>query len=172
MKRFVRGGVIAGAILLLSAQTVLAWPDDATVQLSSTPAGTTAGQPWDVDVSFVSHGQPMTPDGLEPVITIREQATGRELSFTATETKQAGIYHAQVVFPTDGNWSYAVSPNRYGPFFQFPSYPIAPAARSAVGSQPAPAGTPSALYLALLFVAATSVVVIGRALARQAARTA
>lgn len=170
MKRIVRSGLIASAILLLSAQSVLAWPNDATVQLSSTPAGTTTGQPWDVDISFMSLGQRITAGGLEPVITIREEATGRQLSFTATGTEQAGIYHAQVVFPTEGNWTYTVSPNRYGPFFQFPSYQIA--VGTAVGSNPAPAGTPIALYMGLLFVAAMSVVVIGRRIARADARTA
>ena len=172
MKRIARDVLIAAAILLLSAPSVLAWPDDATVQLSSTPAGTSAGQPWDVDVSFVSHGQQLTATGLEPVITIREQATGRELSFNATGTKQAGIYHAQIVFPSEGNWTYTVSPNRYGPVFQFPAYQISPAVGAAVDSRPAPAGTPIALSLALLLVAAASVVLIGRRHVRAGARTA
>jgi hypothetical protein len=170
MKRIARGGLVAAAILLISAQSVLAWPDDATVQLSSTPTGGTAGEPWDVDVSFVSQGQRMTPSGMQPVITIHEQATGRELSFMASATNQPGIYHVQVVFPTEGNWTYTVSPNRYGPFFQFPSYQISPAPGTAVGSNLAPAGTPIALYAALLLAAAVSVIVIGR-LGRSGART-
>jgi hypothetical protein len=172
MKRFASGGLLAAAILLVSAQSALAWPDDATAQLSSTPAGTTAGEAWDVDVSFVTKGQVLTVDNLQPIITIHERATGRDLSFAATSTGQTGIYHARVVFPSAGEWTYTVRSARAGAVFQFPSYRITPAVATGPGFNPAPASSPIALYVVLLLAAALTVVMLGRRLVGADARTA
>src|SRR5438094_10553666 len=77
---------LAAILSLLAAGTVLAWPDDTTAALSSTPTGLSAGQSWTVDVTFVSAGHVLRVDTLQPRITIRETTTGETRSFPATVT--------------------------------------------------------------------------------------
>jgi hypothetical protein len=78
----------------------------ATVGLSSTPAGTSPGEPWDVDVTVLQHGR--TPLGdVTPVITITDGAVTRR--FEAKPTARTGVYHARVVFPSAGRWTYQVA---------------------------------------------------------------
>ncbi|HET6547279.1 MAG TPA: FixH family protein [Solirubrobacter sp.] len=77
----------------------------ATVGLSSTPAGTDPGAPWNVTLTVLQHGR--TPlDGLQPTITIRNgDATER---FAAKPAGAPGTYRASVTFPTAGTWTYEV----------------------------------------------------------------
>ena len=170
MKRIATGGLLAAALLLVVAPAVLAWPDDATARLSSTPDGTSAGQTWDVDVSFVSQGRQMTVDSLSPSITIRDQSTGREVSFPAVPTGRSGIYHAAVVFPTDGSWTYSVLADHYGTRFDFPAVHIPPAVAA-----PTPAASGSVVSPALMLSAVATLVlaliVLGRQQHRQMARS-
>lgn len=115
--------VIAAASALALAGTAAAggW---ATVQLSSTPRGLSAGEPWVVDITVLQHGR--TPlDGLKPTLTIRKSpritsgvAKGRPTTrtFLARPTGSPGVYRARVVFPSAGTWSYEVFDGfvRYG----------------------------------------------------------
>lgn len=105
--------VVATSTLVL-AGTALAggW---ATVKLSSTPKGLSAGEPWVVDITVLQHGQ--TPiDGLKPTVTIRKIARsttavsklGAPRTFTARQTAATGVYRVRVVFPTAGTWRYEV----------------------------------------------------------------
>jgi hypothetical protein len=167
MNRIARGALLATALLLLLAPSALAWPDDATVQLSSTPAGTTVGQPWDVDISFVSSGQLMTAN-LQPVVVIREQSTGREQSFAAEPTARTGIYRARVVFPSEGDWAYTVIAHRGGASFDFPSYRIGPMPGAVPTAASTPTGT-TAVYLAGLALIAALAVGLNRRLTRRSA---
>ena len=169
MKRIAGGGLLATALLLVMAPAVLAWPDDATVQLSSTPGGTFAGQHWDVDVSFVSQGRQMTVDSLTPSILIHDASGGRELAFPAEPTGRAGIYRATVVFPTEGDWSYTVLADSYGTSFSFPAVHIA-AAPGAAPATPAPVALPSVPMLLMLAVLAVAMMGLGRYQRRQLAR--
>ena len=78
----------------------------ATVGLSSTPAGTEPGQPWNVNVTVLQHGQ--TPlDDLSPTITIRNGDATK--TFNAEPAGKPGVYRAAVVFPSAGTWSYEVN---------------------------------------------------------------
>jgi hypothetical protein len=78
----------------------------ATVGLSSLPTGVGPGDKWSVDLTVLQHGQ--TPlAGVAPVITIRNGG-GETRSFTATPTDKTGVYHADVVFPSEGTWSYEI----------------------------------------------------------------
>jgi hypothetical protein len=115
--------VLAAASALVLAGTAVAggW---ATVQLSSTPRGLSAGEPWVVDITVLQHGR--TPlDGLKPTLTIRKSvpritnavAKGRPTirSFAARPTGRPGVYRARVVFPSAGTWRYEV----YDGFVQY-----------------------------------------------------
>lgn len=90
---------------LLLASTALAggW---ATVGLSSTPAGTQPGDPWNVKLTVLQHGRTPLVD-VQPTLTIRNGDATK--TFDATPTKQPGVYAARVVFPTAGTWTYEVN---------------------------------------------------------------
>jgi hypothetical protein len=108
--------IVGAALALVCATTALAggW---ATVKLSSSPKGLSAGEPWVVDVKVLQHGLASQPlCCLRPTVTIRKVATGRSQSsssaisktFRAKETGVTGIYRARVVFPSAGAWRYEV----------------------------------------------------------------
>jgi hypothetical protein len=108
--------VLAAASALALAGTAAAggW---ATVQLSSTPRGLSAGEPWVVDITVLQHGR--TPlNGLKPTLTIRKAAArlssgvakGRltTRTFAARPAGKPGVYRVRVVFPSAGTWRYEV----------------------------------------------------------------
>jgi hypothetical protein len=115
--------VLAVGAALALAGTALAggW---ATVQLSSTPRGLAAGEPWVVNVTVLQHGRTPLP-GLKPTLTIRKvsrttSAQGKGpvtvRTFAALPTGKTGVYRARVVFPSAGTWRYEVYDGfvRYG----------------------------------------------------------
>lgn len=80
----------------------------ATVGFSPLPDGTGVGESWSPEITVLQHGQ--TPlGGLSPVVTIRNDASAEERSYTATETAETGVYRADVVFPSGGEWRVVVS---------------------------------------------------------------
>jgi hypothetical protein len=73
----------------------------ATVGFAPLPDGTAAGETWSPEITVLQHGQ--TPlGGLTPVVTISSDSDTR--TFTALETSEVGVYEADVVFPTSGEW--------------------------------------------------------------------
>ena len=85
-------------VLLLAAPPALGG-GFATVGLSSTPAGTAPGQPWNVDITVLQHGR--TPlEGVTPSVTIRSGDATKD--FAAKPTGEPGVYRASVVFPAAG----------------------------------------------------------------------
>ncbi len=103
--KFLSRTVLASALVALVLVADAAAGGFATVQLSSTPAGTKAGTPWSLDLTVLQHG--ITPlDGMEPLITIASGAD--EKSFPATPTGEPGVYHADVVFPAAGTWTWKI----------------------------------------------------------------
>ena len=75
----------------------------AAVGFEPLPDGTTAGTTWRPTIFVKQHG--VTPlAGLQPVVVIREDRTGAETTFRATETSDVGVYEADVVFPAEGDW--------------------------------------------------------------------
>ena len=131
-------------VVLLAAPAAFAggW---ATVGLSSTPAGTQPGKPWSVDLTILQHGRTPLAD-VQPVITITNGDTSRR--FMATPTAKTGVYHADVVFPSSGRWTYQIDdgfisgiPHTYPPV-QIGAPASAPAASTDDGG-----GGPSALWL-------------------------
>lgn len=95
--------MLAVAAIAAPAASAGGW---ATVGLSSLPGGTPAGGKWSVDMTVLQHGR--TPlEGIAPVITI-VNTDGDSRRFVGTPTGKAGVYRADVVFPTGGTWSYEV----------------------------------------------------------------
>ena len=107
--------VVVAALALVCASTALAggW---ATVKLSSSPKGLSAGESWVVDITVLQHGLASQPlCCLNPTVTIRKVAAARSHSssavsktFRARSTGRIGVYRARVVFPSAGKWRYEV----------------------------------------------------------------
>lgn len=92
----------------------------ATVGFAPLPDGTGAGSTWSPSIIVKQHG--VTPlAGLQPVVSIHRDDTGAMQTFAAVETSEPGVYTADVVFPTEGNWrvtidsGFAGSHVTYGP---------------------------------------------------------
>jgi hypothetical protein len=84
----------AGAVAGGWATAGLAPPDDVA-----------AGETWNARITVLQHGE--TPlEGVSPTVTIRNGGTSK--TFTATPTDEAGVYVANVVFPSNGKWTYEV----------------------------------------------------------------
>jgi hypothetical protein len=130
----------------------------ATVSLSSTPTG----KSWPVDITVLQHGRTPLND-VQPIVTIRNGDTIKD--FAAKPTGKPGVYHAEVVFPAAGRWSYQIDD---GFISQMPhTYPPVQ-----IGEAPASAtsdGGPNLLWLvpgvALLLIAAA--LLIGPRLGRK-----
>ena len=74
--------IVVAVAALVCASTALAggW---ATVKLSSSPRGLSAGEPWVVDVTVLQHGLATQPlCCLKPTVTIRRIAGTRSVSAT------------------------------------------------------------------------------------------
>lgn len=79
----------------------------ATVGLSSLPAGVGPGDTWKVDITVLQHGR--TPlEGIAPVLTITSGDGTTSRQFVGAPTGRPGVYRAEVVFPSEGRWSYQV----------------------------------------------------------------
>jgi hypothetical protein len=106
MTRYTLVAAMALAAVLTAPSTALAggW---ATVGLSSLPDGAGPGEEWVVDLTILQHGR--TPlEGVKPRVLIRPADGGREETFAATPTGRQGVYRAQVMFPSAGEWTYLV----------------------------------------------------------------
>lgn len=96
--------VVLGAIVCaLSVPTLASGGGWATVGFEPLPDGMSAGDSWKPDIFVKQHG--ITPlAGLQPVVMIEETASGQSTKFLATADEEAGLYHADVVFPSQGDW--------------------------------------------------------------------
>lgn len=102
MKRFLLVLAVLAAVVAPAAGAG-GW---ATVGLSSLPNGTAPGDKWTLDMTVLQHGK--TPlAGIAPVLTI-ENGEGVTRSFVGKPTGKTGVYRADVVFPSEGTWSYDV----------------------------------------------------------------
>ncbi len=136
-------GVVA---LLVLAPSAFAggW---ATVGMSSTPAGTEPGKPWNVQMTILQHGR--TPlDGLSPTITIRNGDATK--TFSASPAGKTGVYRAAVVFPSAGTWSYEVNDGFItGQPHTFPPVEIGAPASAPAAAATSDDGGPSVGWLAI-----------------------
>lgn len=91
------------AVALPGATAAGGW---ATVQLSSLPTGTKAGDTWKAELLVLQHGR--TPlEGVSPVIRIRS-GDGVSDEFPARPTGEPGRYAVDVVFPAAGTWQWEI----------------------------------------------------------------
>lgn len=100
--RWLMATALAAALALPAVAHAGGW---ATVTLSSTPDGMPPDKPWVVDLEILQHG--VTPlDGVEPTVILTKGGTTR--TFEAEPTGKPGVYRASAVFPTAGEWRYAI----------------------------------------------------------------
>jgi hypothetical protein len=76
------------------------------IELSSTPDGLIAGQPWDTDISAVPRRRDL-PATHGIAIHIFKPGSGEQRTFAAARNGSGG-YHARVIFPSPGTWTYEV----------------------------------------------------------------
>jgi hypothetical protein len=96
-------GALAAALALAPAASSGGW---AAVGFEPLPDGTDAGSTWHPTIFVKQHG--VTPlAGLQPVVEVYDD-TGATREFLATETREAGVYEADVVFPSEGDWSVTI----------------------------------------------------------------
>jgi hypothetical protein len=111
----------------------------ATVSLSSTPEGTPPGKPWVVDLEILQHG--VSPlEGVQPTVILTKGSTTR--TFQAKATGKPGIYRASAVFPTAGDWRYAID-DGFSRRHEYPPVSIGDGG-PAVAAAPAPAAPAAA----------------------------
>jgi len=126
----------------------------ATVGLSSLPPDDLeAGGTWSVDLTVLQHGQ--TPlENIHPTVTLRGEDGAVAGPFAAVATPGAGVYHAEVRFPSSGTWRYEIDDG----FTQVHTFkPVEVGPSSAPSSFPAlPVG---GIALALLLAAALALFV-------------
>lgn len=100
MRLLVVLSAIAATLAVVPPASAGGW---ATVGFEPLPDGTSAGGTWNPTIFVKQHG--ITPlAGLQPVVAISDDRTGAAREFVATETSEAGVYEADVVFPAQGDW--------------------------------------------------------------------
>jgi len=110
MRLLIALSAVAVALASAGAARAGGW---ATVGVDPLPTGVEAGETWRPEITVLQHGRtPLT--GLEPVLTIREQATGVSREFRAAPTGTAGVYETSVVFPEAGRWNVVVETGWWG----------------------------------------------------------
>lgn len=110
-------GALVAALAVAPVASSGGW---ATVGFEPLPDGVSAGGTWTPTIFVKQHG--VTPlAGLRPVVEISD-ASGAAQTFNARETSEAGVYEADVVFSSAGDWTVTVhsgfgdSHVTYGPF--------------------------------------------------------
>jgi YtkA-like len=95
---------IAAALAVPTAATAGGW---ATVGFDPPPEGLAAGEPWQVEMTILQHGE--TPlEGVRPLVIVRSAQDAAQESFPAQATGKPGVYRATVVFESAGTWRYVV----------------------------------------------------------------
>ncbi len=103
MRHLIVLGAVVAALALAPAASPGGW---ATVGFEPLPDGMSAGSTWNPTIFVKQHG--VTPlEGLQPVVEVYDDA-GAVREFTATETSEPGVYEADVVFPSEGDWSLTI----------------------------------------------------------------
>jgi hypothetical protein len=108
MRAAVLGAAVLAVLTFAAPAAAGCW---ATVGVSPPPADLRAGQAWPVDITVLQHGRNPLPDAAEarPAVTITKAGSGETKTFRAASIDpQAGVYRAEVVFPSGGSWSYQV----------------------------------------------------------------
>jgi signal transduction histidine kinase len=79
------------------------------IYLSSSANGLGPGDPWNLEITVVQHGNPLTPfKKIEPRLTIQNTKTGEATTYEAKPTQEFGVYRVRAVFPDKGVYAYGV----------------------------------------------------------------
>jgi len=153
--------VVSTIVCALVLPTLAAAGGWASVGFEPLPDGTAAGGTWTPTIFVKQHG--ITPlEGLQPVVMIEETVSGEPTKVPATAGSEPGVYHADVVFPSPGDWRITIlsgfgdSQVTYGPVAIGEAGPRG-------GSEPLPVIGFGVLALALLGI-------VGAFVARRARR--
>jgi hypothetical protein len=104
MRVFAVVSAIACALVVPTLATAGGW---ASVGFAPLPDGTAAGETWKPTIFVKQHG--ITPlAGLQPAVLIEKAGSGESTTFLAAEASEAGVYGADVVFPSPGDWRITV----------------------------------------------------------------
>jgi hypothetical protein len=148
MRVFAVVSAIVCALVLPGLAAAGGW---ATVGFAPLPDGTAAGRTWTPTIFVKQHG--VTPlEGLQPVVMIEKTGSAESTKFLASAGSEAGVYHADVVFPSAGDWRITImsgfgdSQVTYGPV------KIGDPAAPGGGSEPLPVIGFGVLALAVLAV--------------------
>jgi hypothetical protein len=101
MRRFV--GALLIALVAAAVLSGTAAAKEGGVELSSTPAGMSSGDPWTPELRLVD-GTPELLAQAKPGITIRNADNGATRTFDATPTGDPQVWDVRVVFPSGGWW--------------------------------------------------------------------
>lgn len=104
MRYLIAASACIAALWLAASAGAGGW---ATVGFEPLPDGSTVGATWSPTIFVKQHG--VTPlGGLHPVVTIEDAGSGESRSFTARSGSETGVYQADVVFPSAGDWHVAI----------------------------------------------------------------
>jgi hypothetical protein len=112
------------ALVTAAALATAALAKEGGVELSSTPTGTNAGDPWTTNLTLID-GTPEMLAQAKPGIQVTQVDTGRQIDYPAEPLgKGTGLYTVQVVFPEAGTWAYAAYDGVTGRMYEFPAVEI------------------------------------------------
>jgi hypothetical protein len=127
--------LVVSLVILLAA--VLAGPalagGWAVITLDELPGEIHAGE--NVHLSFMvrQHGETPVHDlgspsmPIEPRLTAHNSATGETFTITAVPEKEVGRFSLDVVFPSEGSWTWSISPDPLAGTTEFAPLMILPA---------------------------------------------
>jgi hypothetical protein len=113
---------VSGWLAALAAALALVWAVGAAgagaggwamTSVEDMPAALEPGEPVDVELTVLQHGQ--TPVSGESVTVVVGPVDGRMLRFPATPTGQPGHYRAQILVDSGGSWPWYVEQGIFGP---------------------------------------------------------
>ena len=108
MRTALLGGLVLAILAFAAPASAGCW---ATVGLAPPPATVAAGDVWTAEVTVLQHGRYPLPGEVKarPTVTIVNADGGEQRTFPAKATdRKGGLYTAEVVFPSNGRWSYEV----------------------------------------------------------------
>jgi hypothetical protein len=100
--------VLGAVVCALAVPTLAAAGGWASVGFDPLPDGTSAGGTWKPTIFVKQHG--ITPlAGLQPVVLLEEASgAGGSAQFFGVPGSEPGVYHADVVFPSAGDWKVTI----------------------------------------------------------------
>lgn len=158
---------VAATLILAGAALAGGWANAVMDEPPSDPPN--AGEAITIGFTLLQHD--VTPvNDPAPTVTVRNSATGEQLSVTATREGASGHWVAVITFPSEGTWRYEVTHDLlvgmkgFNPVTIGTAAPAAPAstATSAAAAQPL---TSLAVAVLLMLAIAAAVILSRRRLA-------